>query len=174
MTKLTKMVYLLSPFSHPKKGIRDHRRLQIEMIGAELQAKYGYAFIHPITTSARLCEKRPDLLKGGEFKHWAAVDLTFISRCDEAWIICMKGWEESIGVQAEIKFAETINDDHYNDALLINKAPLEKIKLRYVHPETLKFISEKQARNLYKRNLFCELHDGISEMIKTIKPSGEC
>jgi hypothetical protein len=122
------MVYIASPYSHKSKVIQEHRRLQIERIGAKLEEKYSYAFIHPITTSARLSDKNKNL--GGSFANWARKDLTFISRCDELWVIMIPGWKESIGVQAEIAFAK-----------------YEKyIKIRYMNPKTLKFVKLKENK----------------------------
>lgn len=36
---------------------------------------------------------------------WIAWTLDLLSKCDEMDVLCFKGWEDSIGVRAEINFA---------------------------------------------------------------------
>ncbi len=48
-----------------------------------------------------------DLPKGWEF--WAAYDLTFIKWCDKVYVYMQDGWEESVGVTAEIAIAKELN-----------------------------------------------------------------
>jgi hypothetical protein len=54
------------------------------------------------------------------FKSWAKRDLTYLSKCDELWVVTMKGWKESIGVKAEINFAKEHN-----------------MPIKYIDPHTL-------------------------------------
>ena len=107
--KLTSLIYIASPFSskliYPLNKIHEYIRYRrvTKMIG-KLQDTFPYAFIGPITQSYHT--KKFSKSKCGQFKSWEIVDLTFISKCDELWVIEMDGWEESTGVQAEIKFAK--------------------------------------------------------------------
>lgn len=73
-----------------KAGILEHRHRDT-------------AFFLPITSSY-VTQKLVRKLDG-EFAAWAAVDLTWISSCDEVWVLQMDGWDQSVGVLAEIDFA---------------------------------------------------------------------
>lgn len=120
------MIYLASPFTFKTKGISLKKRKEVEemrykritKIAGLLEEKYPYAFILPITMSFNTAKYMKKL--EGEFKYWACRDLTYISRCDEVWVVTMFGWASSIGVQAEIAFAKKRN-----------------IPVRYVHPSSL-------------------------------------
>lgn len=126
--KLLEIIYLASPYSHKSKMMMKARRTAVDKIGAELQVKYHnkYAFILPITTSATLKDYQPKLMDE-DFNYWEKTDLTFISVCREIWVAMIEGWEKSIGVAAEVKFAEDNN-----------------IKVRYLDPKTLKFVRGKK------------------------------
>lgn len=41
----------------------------------------------------------------GDWAFWERIDREFISKCDELIVICIPGWLESTGVQAEIAMA---------------------------------------------------------------------
>lgn len=122
MIRLTKEIYIASPYSHPSKLIMYERCHQITCIGARLTKIYGYAFILPILTSVQL-QQVEDF--DHTFNQWRTIDLTFIMRVDEVWVVMLPGWEESIGVTAEIDFAIKNN-----------------IPVKFLDPKTLKFKQE--------------------------------
>jgi len=109
--KLTKMIYLASAYScmdedatdEIKQITRDYRYDEVTKCAAALHDKYPYAFILPITQSHHTAKYRKNVDTG--FAAWERIDLTFVSRCDELWVLDMAGWKESVGVQAEIAFA---------------------------------------------------------------------
>ncbi len=137
--KLTKMIYIASPYNYyhwcPLIDwvIKFYRYYKITKIIGMLQDKYKYAFIGPITQSHHTSKYMKS--KCGLFKSWELRDLTYISRCDEVWVIKMSGWKESKGVQAEIKFAKNIVLAGYNESW-----SSDPVKVRYIDPETLKFV----------------------------------
>ncbi len=118
---LTKMIYIASPFSHPDLDVELERFNKITEVAASLTKKYGYAFILPITQSYQLQRILPSL--GGTFANWESIDLTFISHSDEVWVIKMEGWDRSVGVMAEIKFATGLD-----------------IPVKYLNPNSLRFV----------------------------------
>lgn len=122
--KLTKMIYIASPYSHKSALIRHFRVESIDKAIGKLQDRYPYAFIGPITQSARTVEYMKS--KGTGFESWETRDLTYISRCDEVWIVKLAGWEKSVGVIKEIAFA------------LENNIPV-----KYLTPKTLRFTHDK-------------------------------
>lgn len=62
----------------------------------------GHHVFSPISMSHGL----GDLPKDWPF--WESFDISFIEWCDELHVITLDGWEESEGVQAEIKIAERL------------------------------------------------------------------
>ena len=82
--KLTKMIYLASPYTykHPdgflRKAREEIRYVHITDIAAQLEEKFPYAFILPITMSHNTAKYMKK--KNGEFEYWSRRDLTYISR----------------------------------------------------------------------------------------------
>lgn len=103
-----KMIYLCSPYSHSDKFVQDQREAEINLIAAKLQAKYKVVIFPPILISAVYKRLLPDKF-GTTFKYWCKVDLAAIKHCDEVWVAMMDGYKESIGVTAEIAYAEETN-----------------------------------------------------------------
>lgn len=99
-----KLIYLASPYSHPEAHIEELRFNQITRLAAKYTVEFGHAFICPITQSYQLVQHSDGALKGS-FDKWREIDLRFIQACDEVWVVKMLGWDKSIGVQEEIKFA---------------------------------------------------------------------
>lgn len=123
--RLTKMIYVASPYSHPSEIVRLGRYEFVTKLIGQLQDHYPYAFIGPITQSHHTAKYM--LKDNTEFVAWARRDLTYISRCNEVWVVMMDGWKESKGVIEEILFAET-----------------HAIRVRYFNPETNKFTRKKK------------------------------
>ena len=64
----------------------------------------GHVVFSPISHSHPVAQHlKPELLMDHEF--WMKQDIPFMEWADEVWMLCMDGWEESKGVQAEIKIA---------------------------------------------------------------------
>ena len=73
-------------------------------------------FFSPITHSHLLTWWIPARLDTHTF--WLNIDFEWVDACDEVWVYCQEGWQESYGVQEEIKKAQatgkpvyTISDD---------------------------------------------------------------
>lgn len=103
-----KLVYVASPFSSDSPWKEEHNfSLATKWIGRLQVENPDCALFAPITQSYTLKQFEPDL--GTTFAFWANIDYTFLGKSDELWVLTMDGWKESIGVQAEIKFAEENN-----------------------------------------------------------------
>ncbi len=96
------MIYLASPYTkHPKHV----RQLFFEVlcdITAQMFNRGEYVFTpivyaHPVAARHNL---PPD------WDYWKEYDERFISICSSLWVLKFPGWEESTGVQAEVKIAE--------------------------------------------------------------------
>lgn len=96
-----KLSYLASPFSHKDKWVMKLRWAIITAIGAKLISQKHHIF-GPITESHSYAE-----FGVGEsgWQFWGEHDRLMISKCDEVLVVKMKGWEDSVGVNAEIQYA---------------------------------------------------------------------
>ena len=105
MTEINKecLVYLAGPYTHPNKGMLEYRFAQLTLASALLVKDYGLSNISPITQS-HLQAKSEDLPTTWAF--WKEVDLVMLRKCDMVFVLLEDGWKESVGVQAEVAFAE--------------------------------------------------------------------
>lgn len=125
-----KMVYLASPYTHPNFFVRLYRFYKITKIAAQLYKKKKVCMFLPITQSAMMGWLVKGL--GSTFKSWKDVDLKAIRKCDEVWVVRMKGWDKSIGVLAELEYARK----HYKIVRFVNPQTLE-VKVIPFYWETL-------------------------------------
>lgn len=138
--KRNKRVYLANPYSCRTDNedynglIRTVRKAVESYMGGVLKKKYGVTLILPIAQSesmANICAF------GTGFGEWAQDDFTYIEGCDELWVLLEDGWEESIGVQAEIKFALDHNKPvKYVD--LLDASLLDAPTTAWVLPDAIK------------------------------------
>lgn len=94
------MIYLASPYSHPDPDVREQRYRAACHAAAEL-IQAGHIVFSPVIHSHPLTAF--GLPTGWEF--WQRVDLALLERCDEVVVLKLEGWEESVGVHAEIRTA---------------------------------------------------------------------
>lgn len=96
--------YLASPYSHDDPMVKRERYLAVVGIASVL-TKMGYVLIEPIGTSHPMAELFT-LDTGWEY--WSRRDHLLIERCDGLIVAMMNGWQDSRGVQAEIKKANEL------------------------------------------------------------------
>lgn len=100
-----KLIYLASPYSHKSKGVMSIRHLLITLIGDKLIGQGTHVF-GPITESHQYVAQGGNA--GTAWTFWAEHDKLMITKCDELWVIKLKGWEASTGVTAEIEYAKEL------------------------------------------------------------------
>jgi nucleoside 2-deoxyribosyltransferase len=94
------MIYLASPYSHLDPAVREQRfRAACQAAVALLHA--GRVVFSPIAHSHPLAQHGLP----GNWQFWERYDRAFLERCDEVVVLMLDGWEESVGVQAEIRTA---------------------------------------------------------------------
>ncbi len=103
MKRLGKIVYLAGPYSHPESSIRMDRYNKLTEVSARLM-DHGYFNFSPITHSHHQQAYMNN--NSTTFAFWKDNDLAFISRLDAVYVLLIPGWRESLGVTAEIAFAE--------------------------------------------------------------------
>jgi hypothetical protein len=93
--------YIASPYSHPEAAVREARFEAVSQFAAGL-IKHGEVVFSPIAHSHPLAVKY-DL--AGDFDFWIHQNYGMLSKASKLLVLCLPGWEESRGVQAEIAFA---------------------------------------------------------------------
>lgn len=108
-------IYIASPYSDPHPDIRE-MRFEAAMKYAAHLLKEKRTPYSPIVHNHPLAEKH-DLPKNWDF--WQENDITMLNCCGEMHVLMLRGWKDSTGVKAEIKFAEK-----------------EFIPVKYIDPDT--------------------------------------
>lgn len=106
---MTKLIYLCSPYSHPSEDIR-HERFESAIYATGYLMNNEFHVYSPITSChpvAMVCNLPR------EFSYWEEFDKRMITCCDELFILQIEGWNESVGMKAEFKFAREINKPVY-------------------------------------------------------------
>lgn len=128
------LIYLATPYSDPDPAVRFNRFDAVNRFAARLieQGHYVYSPIshtHPIAVCG-------DLPKGWEY--WEGFDRRMIAACDRVVVYCQDGWQESVGVTAEIKIARELKKpvDFIGHVPPIRFPPpsIELIRNRYPSP----------------------------------------
>ena len=97
------MLYLASPYSDPDNAVRDQRFRAACRATAALLCS-GHVVYSPIVHGHPLVEF--GLPTDWEF--WQRYDREHLARCDELVVLTLDGWQESVGVQAEIRIAQEL------------------------------------------------------------------
>ena len=97
------MIYLASPYSDPDPAVKA-QRFDVACEAAAALMRQGHMVFSPIAHTHPIA--RFDLPGGWHF--WAAYDRAFIQWCDELWVLTLPGWDASVGVTAEIEFADML------------------------------------------------------------------
>lgn len=95
-------IYLASPMAHPARRMRRERFQQTVDATARLIIK-GHVIFSPIVHNFALTIKS-DLQMG--FEYWRKYDLTMIDAASELWILNLDGWAASVGIAAEVIYAQ--------------------------------------------------------------------
>ena len=95
------LTYLASPYTHHDKDVIESRYLQAVAAVRALMAQGEHVF-SPIV-HCHIVAKNSSLPL--DWDYWRDIDFDFIDRCDKMTVLMIEGWEDSKGVQAEIKYA---------------------------------------------------------------------
>lgn len=104
------MIYLASPYSTGNGNTIEENYAIVAKKVSELMAQNLHVF-SPIVHCHHLAMEY-DLPK--DFGYWRKRNEAWIDMCDVLWVLKMKGWEKSVGVQGEIAYAKSQGKDvHY-------------------------------------------------------------
>jgi len=96
-----KLIYLATPYTHKDEKVMWHRERAVTIFAGYLTLK-GIANYSPITQEFAV---RQFVEMPYKWDFWREIDLTFIDHCDEVYVLCLEGFEESVGVNAEVSYA---------------------------------------------------------------------
>ena len=98
------LVYLATPYSHPPASVRERRFLEVNRVAAGMMREGVHVFspishTHPIALAGEL---------RWDWGYWKAYDQAMLRACGKLVVLMQDGWQESLGVQAEIALAAEI------------------------------------------------------------------
>jgi hypothetical protein len=98
------IAYLAAPYSHHDKSVVEQRMSVLCNVDAMLMERG----IHTVTPlSKHFILNYRDL--PGDWAYWGEYSKKLLARCDSMYVLMLKGWRESTGVQAEINIAKELN-----------------------------------------------------------------
>jgi NTP pyrophosphatase (non-canonical NTP hydrolase) len=116
------LYYLSSPFRCDDEMLRNERYEQTALALTSLMNKGKHVF-SPIIHNSPI-KRIADL--GSSWEDWEQFDLDMLSRCDAVMVLKIDGWERSVGVQAEIDYAQTNNIPiYYTDPVSLEEVMQE-------------------------------------------------
>lgn len=97
------MIYLASPYWHSDPAIRNQRfraacQATADMIRQRLVASSPVVYGHALVS-----EGLP-----GEWPFWRRHDSEHLAHCEEVVVLRLDGWEQSDGVQSELRLAKAM------------------------------------------------------------------
>lgn len=95
------LTYLATPYSHPDPGVREARYRAACAVAAVMTTR-GDLVYSPVAHGHGIA------LSGGlpvSWEYWGRLDRRMLAACDSLTVVCVAGWRESNGVQAEIAAA---------------------------------------------------------------------
>ena len=96
----TNLIYLSSPYTAPTKGEME-KNYQIALSATAMLIKAGVMVYSPIVHNHAIAH----IVGGTDWDSWKEHDLTTLWHCDALFILAMPGWERSVGMMAELRFA---------------------------------------------------------------------
>ena len=124
----TDLVYVACPYSHNDPVVRAERFERANYYSARMMAA-GLLVFSPISHTHQIA-LAGDLPKGWDF--WERYDRAYLGICRAMVVLCLRGWEQSKGVQEEIKIMDDLKrpvwyiQDYNNDCLEQTIAALAK------------------------------------------------
>lgn len=100
------MIYLASPYTASEPGLTLHRFQMTEYYVAKYM-KLGKPIFSPIVHCHELAGKYG---MPTTHQYWWNYNLAFLEKADELWVLMLPGWDQSMGVQAEMGWWEKNRD----------------------------------------------------------------
>lgn len=98
------LLYLAGPYTHAAQAVRDEREAALNRFAAQLM-RDGFSVMSPISMGAPICRTGE---VGTGWDTWEDTCLRLLERCDAFCVAGMDGWEDSVGVKAELAYARAL------------------------------------------------------------------
>ena len=130
------MTYLASPYSHPNPAVREQRFHAACVTTARL-LREGRLVYSPVVHGHPLVR----FGLPSDWSFWERHDRPHLESCSEVVVLTLEGWEQSVGLQAELRHARVLGKP-----------------VRYVEPDELRDVTvietprdrtERQTRGLH-------------------------
>jgi len=92
--------YIAVPYTHANEKIRELRFAMVTEFCAR-QSRLGAVVFSPITHSHEIAKYGTST----KWDFWRNIDIEFLRRCAYLVVLKLEGWQDSVGVQAEIELA---------------------------------------------------------------------
>jgi len=96
------LIYLAAPLGHPEPSMRQERFESVNSYCGYLIRQRVLVF-SPLSLGASFDE---DAISNSA---WYALGLQMLARCEELRILALDGWEESVGVSLETRYARQLS-----------------------------------------------------------------
>lgn len=97
------MIYLASPYSHADIAVRE-QRFRAACLAAARLIEAGHVVFSPIAHGHPIAQHGLP----ADWTFWEPFDREHLERSDEVVLLMLDGWQESVGVQAEIQIAREL------------------------------------------------------------------
>lgn len=94
--------YLATPYHHKFPQVMELRYVYVTLVAGKLMAA-GQTIYSPISQNHSVAQA-VNLPRTWEF--WGRMDIAFLDKCSVMYVLDLKGWRQSVGVKAEIKYAK--------------------------------------------------------------------
>lgn len=137
--------YLANPFTHKLKKVRKQRvkdctEATIRLLSYNIQTFTPIAYNGSWHEEANLpCE----------WEFWEKYDKNFLERCDGLLVLMLSGWQDSVGVKAEIRHAEKLG----MPVLFIDLEDVDSSKNIQRILDSERYIQSSALRKLYLKAL---------------------
>ena len=98
------MIYLALPYSHPDKTVMHERFLAANRQAAKLM-QMGLAVFSPISHGHPIAQEGA---LPTDWQYWKAYCEKMMSICTTVVVLQLDGWDQSVGVKAELEVAERL------------------------------------------------------------------
>ena len=97
------IIYLAAPYTHADSSVCEERFEKITEYAASLIRKQMIV-LSPVT----MCHPMTKYGLLGDWQFWERFDRAYLMLCSRMIVLCLPGWKESKGVQAEIQIMKEL------------------------------------------------------------------
>lgn len=98
------ILYIASPYSHPDKHVEQWRYEMTQEEVARLHNGRDFFYSPIVYTHVMACRYKMKTTA----EHWQNHNEAMLRKCDKLIVLMLEDWDKSVGVRAEIAFAESL------------------------------------------------------------------